>query len=64
MNEKFEKKIRTFKSRIEMFGPDRDYDQVAAFICGLDYATDGTLLGGFREWLHAKYNIKYSQFGW
>jgi len=63
-NGKFEEKIRQFRSHIGMYVVNQDYDTVTAFICGLDYATDGVMLKGFEKWLLVKYNLRYSQLWW
>lgn len=40
--------------QIELFATDATYASACAFVGGADYATDGTLLLGFREWLVTK----------
>ena len=56
-------KYRNFKTRIEMFGIDREYKQICAFLLGFDYTGNEPFLHGFREWLLNEHSV-WSEFAW
>lgn len=52
-----------FKSHTLMFVMNDDYENLTSFISGMDYASNGTLLSGFKDWLVLRYKIG-SSFSW
>ncbi len=49
----FRKLFQAMRMRRNMYLMDDRFATVVAYVDGCNAATDGALLGGFRDWLHA-----------
>jgi hypothetical protein len=50
--------FRVFAARPGMFLVEDTFDTVAAFVSGLDYASDHALLNGFDDWYQRKQGVR------
>ncbi len=65
MNEikNFVEKLKIFRNRSGMYITDVNYSNVCAFICGLDFCSNGEPLKGFETWLRREFKLE-SPFYW
>ncbi|AGQ75572.1 hypothetical protein EI265_13605 [Salmonella enterica] len=59
----FFKKVVFFRTHIDMYLLENNYENVVSFILGMDFSFNSKVLEGFREWLIIRHSIN-SNLSW
>ena len=57
------RRIREFENKMGMFLHASGYDEICAFISGMNYCSKYPFLDGFNEWLNAEFELR-TPFYW
>ena len=58
------RQIRNAMARPGMYVPSGTYEELTAFIAGMDWAVEGRALAGFQVWLLKRLRSKGTNIGW